>query len=142
MKTPKEEMLSAFAHLSVQALDKLLGTYEARNDSVNAGIVREALANKQTVQTDELSRCGKLFKHTHHDPETGRVTHTFTGDIRAAFAPFMEGAGPITARMDWKSFTGRNSPQARSRAASQMTVTVGPGEMVQVVKAAAEKGKH
>jgi len=130
----KEDMLSAFSHLGVSALDKLLGTYEARNDSVNAGVVREALAKKGSVQTEELSRCGQLFKHTHHDPETGRVTHTFTGDIRAMLAPFAEGAGPIRVRMNRENFTGRNSPEARAYAATQQTVTVGPGQRAVVVK--------
>ena len=135
MKTPREDNIDALSHCSPEALDKLYDDSMARNDSYNAGIAREALARHGQVQTNELSKCGRLFEHRKVDPYTGRVTYEYTGDPRAFLAPFAEGAGPIIARMDARNFTGRNSPQARAYAATQQTVTVGPGERVQVVKA-------
>lgn len=91
MRTPREDSIEALSHASIEALDKLYENYVARNDSYNAGIIKEAIAQQGQVQTTKLTHCGKLFEHRHYDPNTGRIWFTYTGDIRAMLAPFTRG---------------------------------------------------
>jgi hypothetical protein len=79
---------------------------------------------------DEQIRC--LIEHRHVDPYTGKVFYDYTGDIAAFMAPFVQPSH--TCKIDVAAFTGENSPEAKALRASQVTVTLKPGETVQVVK--------
>jgi hypothetical protein len=92
---------------SLDQLEQLRDTYEARHDKQHANLVRDAINRKGEVQTRELSNCGKLFKHRHYDEETGRTWHTYTGDNMYWMKEYM--SGPIIVRMDAGMFTGKNS---------------------------------
>ncbi len=121
-----EDRIAVLAKIDIPALENLRDTYESNGDHRGVADVRAALERHDSAaQTGELANSGRLFKHRHVDPENGRVTHTFTGDIAAWMAPFMTGAT-----------VGRISPELLDEARSGRleTVRLRHGERVQIVK--------
>jgi hypothetical protein len=98
-------------------LEQLRDEYDARHDEQHAQLVREAIERKGAVQTQELANCGKLFKHRHHDEETGRVWHTWTGDCNAWMSHFK--TPPMTVQLDSAKWTGRNSEKGKAMMAKR-----------------------
>ena len=72
-------------------LENLRDRYLARNDSTKARLVRDAISRRGAVQTQELSRCGKLFAVELPRDATGRVVTVFHGDNAAWMNMFMSG---------------------------------------------------
>lgn len=103
-----EDTLNVFR---LDQLEELRDTYEARHDRQKADIVRAAISRRDNVQT-ELSNCGQLFKHRNYDEETGRLTHSWTGDPSAWMRHFQSPG--ISVRVDSELFTGRNSERGRA----------------------------
>lgn len=128
-----ETVVDTLSKLGLPALERLRDTYEARNDRQNAELVRSAIGKHGAVQTEELSNCGQLFQHRNYDPNTGRITHTYTGDCMAWLKDFTsQGA---SGSINYNLGTGANSPEAKARAAATVTTVLAPGERVQIVKA-------
>lgn len=73
-------------------LEKLRDRYAGRGESAKAKDVSAAIARFGAVQTDELSRSGKLFAHDSPRDNSGRVTTSYTGDNGAWMSLFMSGA--------------------------------------------------
>jgi hypothetical protein len=96
-------------------LQIMLSGCQARKDVSGAAIISGAIENYAGAQTERLANCGQLFKQTRQDSETGRTTHTFSGDPAAWMAPFM--LGPMICKMETDTFTGKNSPDAKMCAA-------------------------
>lgn len=112
-----DSLLDAFG---IETLDKMRVHYETRKDYQMMERVRSAINRKGNVQTPELSNCGRLFKHRHYDEETGRVTHSWTGDNMAWMQHFMSNGA--VGRIDAGLCTGKNSEvgkawQAKRKAA-------------------------
>jgi hypothetical protein len=127
-----EETIKTLSKVDLPRLEALRDKYEALGDQQSvSGIVR-AIHTKGQVQTEELSRCGKLFEHHHIDPRNGQHSFTYTGDMAEFMAPFVR--PPMTCRINRGIGTGENSPEAKALRASQVTVTLKPGETVKVVK--------
>ena len=127
-----EETIKTLSKVDLPRLEALRDKYEALGDQQSvSGIVR-AIHTKGQVQTEELSRCGKLFEHHHVDPRNGQHSFTYTGDIAKFMEPFV--LPPIVFKFNTAAFTGENSPEAKALRTSQVTVTLKPGETVKVVK--------
>lgn len=131
-----ETKLAILAKLGLVALETLRETYEARHDSQGAADVRAAIDRLGKVQTEELTNSGKLFaRRVELDPSGlgTRPALQYVGDPMAWMSHFTsQGA---TARIDRGLFSGANSAEAKARAATQITVTVKPGQTVRVVPA-------
>jgi hypothetical protein len=123
------DILSKF---DLGTLEKLRDAYDARHDRQKAADVRFAIDKLGVIQTEELSNCGKLFHHRNYDENTGRITHSWTGDS-SVWRILFEHPG-VPCRLDSEMCTGANSPEAKALAASRVTVQLKPGERVQVVK--------
>ncbi len=127
------DTISTLSRLDLAHLENLRDHYEARGDQQNVSGVIRAINTKGEVQTEELANSGRLLKHRNVDPETGRVSHTFTGDPAAWMKDFTIGA--TVCQIDRNAYTGENSPAAKALRASQVTVALKPGETVRVVPA-------
>lgn len=126
------ETINIISKLDLNQIGALRDKYEAAGDQQSvAGCIR-ALQTKGAVQTEELAHSGRLIEHHHVDPRNGQHSFTYTGDIGAFMAPFMR--PPEVCKFNYGAFTGENSPEAKALRASQVTVTLKPGERVQVVK--------
>jgi hypothetical protein len=109
----KLNLLLKFDHAD---LDRLQQRYAKVNDSAGVAMVDRALAAKgPPAQTEALSNCGKLFRHSYTDSETGQRIHRCVGDWATAFAPFQPDEAQIV-KFDYGAFTGANSPQAKALA--------------------------
>ena len=118
--------------LDLPTLEGLRDSYEAGKNWRSVQDVRSAIDRLGGVQTQELSNCGKLFHKRNYDENTGRITHTWTGDSSAWMKEFQHQGVPC--RLDSEMCTGANSPEAKALAARRVTVEVAPGERVEVVK--------
>lgn len=87
-------MMKELDCLSLDQLESLRARYLARRDSVKAGLVREAIARRGVVQTEELARSGKLFAVEMPRDAAGRTITKWTGDNAAWMQHFM-GTGAV-----------------------------------------------
>jgi hypothetical protein len=126
------DTISTLSRLDLAHLESMRDHYNALGDHQNAAGVVAAITRMGAEQTQELADSGRLIAHRRVDPDNNRVIHTYTGDISAFMAPFVLGAA--VCQMDRNAYTGENSPEAKALRASQVTVTLKPGETVQVVK--------
>lgn len=130
-----ENAVAILEEVGLAQLEKLRDTYDARQDRQGAAVVRAAIERRGAVQTEELSRCGRLFPHKVQLDPSGlgmRPAIAYTGDPAAWLAPFLlPGA---SGRMNVELFTGANSPGAKALARQTVTVALKPGERVQVVR--------
>jgi hypothetical protein len=128
-----ESVVDTLSKLGLPALEKLQAEYVARADTQGAEMVRSAIGKKGHVQTAELFNSGQLFHQRNYDPDTGRITHTYTGDPKTWMREYeSQGASGYINR---QSCTGANSQEAKELRASQVTVTLKPGESVRVIPA-------
>jgi hypothetical protein len=98
--------------LDVVELDNLQQRYAKNNDRSGVALIDRVLAAKgPPAQTEKLSHCGRLYKNSRTDPETGRLTHSWTGDWFAGFSPFML-TDPQMVRVNRGLFSGANGPEA------------------------------
>ena len=56
-----ENAVAILEEVGLAQLEKLRDTYDARQDRQGAAVVRAAIERRGAVQTEELSRCGRLF---------------------------------------------------------------------------------
>jgi hypothetical protein len=126
------DVIAELSKLDLHHLEGLIETYEARADSASASAIRRAIATKGQVQTNDLYNSGQLFKTSRTDPETGRLTHTFTGDPMAWMEPYTKSG--VRGRYPVENWTGANSPEARALAAKTQSVVVEPGYRIAIVK--------
>lgn len=110
-------IVSDYDAFNLHQLEELRDRYAVRKDWQKVEQVRSAINKLGEVQTNELAHCGRLFKHRHYDPETGRVWHTWTGDNAAWMSHFQ--SPPMTVRVDTNLFTGKNSEAGKALAAKR-----------------------
>ncbi len=121
-----EDTIAVLEACDLSQLEALRDKYAARHDSARVAEVRAAIDRKGLVQTDELSRSGKLFAHKiDMGDDSGRKMTTWTGDSSVWMRAFQ--TGPIVGRID---------PQLLDEAKSgkPQTVRLRHGERVVVTK--------
>ena len=84
-------MMKELDCFSLDQLENLRDRYLARNDSVKAGVVRDAIARRGAVQTEELAKSGRLFAVEMPRDAAGRVVTAYRGDNAAWMNMFMSG---------------------------------------------------
>lgn len=131
-QTEQNEVIAAMVNLPIEDLDRLRARYTAVNDTAGVARVDSAVALMGSVQSEALSHSGRLFRQRQADPDTGRVTHTFTGDPSVWMEPFVR--GPVHGRISTELFTGENSPEAKDLKARTVKTVLNVGERVIVVR--------
>ncbi len=118
-----DDVLDCF---SLDQLEKLRDKREARNDRAGADAIRAAIGRRGAVQTDELSRSGKLFAHkTVMNDDSGRTMTTWTGDSSVWMRAFQ--TGPIVGSLNRELLD-------EAKSGKPQTVRLRHGERISIIK--------
>jgi hypothetical protein len=123
--------IETLSKLDIGGLNGLEQIYIREGNTAKLDTVRAAIASKGPVQTDSLANCGKLYEHVvpvYGDTAKKMIVRQaveYTGDIKAAFAPFLrQGTGCKLAEVGYRQ---DGSPCLK---AEMKTVSMAPGERI------------